>query len=687
MPSSPSRPSRARLGALAVSALALAGSLAAPLVAQDAPARMKVLIVSGANNHDWKFTSPELETILEETGRFEADITYEPGKDLADLERLRGYDAILLDYNGPRWGDAADAAFLAAVRDHGVGVSVIHAANNPFPGFTEFETLVGHLWRDGTGHGAFHEFTVEIVDHDHPITRGMTTFDAHPDELYHRLVNVQGVERRLLAHAFSSPESRGTGENEPMVLVGTYGEARVFHTPLGHVWVGAEGTKRSVLDPRFRDLVARGTEWAATGEVRDSFRAPNVLTEAERAAGWRPLFDGTTLDGWRGYRSREVPEGWRVEDGWIVSREGGSGGDLITTSMFGDFDLEFEWRAGPNANSGVMFHVRERAEQSYHSGPEYQILDDVGLGVAADADHSVGALYGLAAPVQKVRRLAGAVNTSRIRVRGGLVEHWLNGYPVATLDLDSDDGKRRVAGSKFAAWSDFARFATGHVALQDHGHEVAFRNLRVRDLDEEERRTRMGERVVLFDGTDLSAFQFFLGSNDPEASRTWTVQDGVAVCTGRPAGYLSTLREYRDYVLDVRWRFNPVTLEEGNSGVLLRLVGEDKVWPKSIECQLMSRNAGDIWNIDEFPLEVEPQRTQGRRTRNTHFMERAVGEWNDYQIVVDGGEVIVRVNGQEVNRASGAEVVPGRIGFQSEGAEIHFGRIELVPLRPRTRAG
>lgn len=470
-----------RIGSRGLAEDPAAGAADDPATAGER-ARLRVLIVSGANNHDWKFTTPELAQILEETGRFAVDITYEPSTGLADVERLRGYDAILLDYNGPRWGEAADAAFLSAVHDHGVGVAVVHAANNPFPGFDEYETLVGHLWRQGTGHGAFHEFKVDVVDRDHPITRTMLSFDQHPDELYHKLVNVQGVERRVLAHALSSRESRGTGENEPMILVGSYGAARVFHTPLGHVWVGAEGSKESQRDPRFRDLVARGTEWAATGEVRDSWDAPNSLTAAQRASGWRLLFDGASSDGWRGYRKDAMPDGWRIEDGWMKTRPGGSGGDVITSAMFGDFELALEWRVTPGANSGVIFRVHETEDASYKTGPEFQILDDAGHEMASDSNVSAGALYGLASPTRKVLRTVDGVNRSRIRVRGMHVEHFLNGHQIVDFDLGSEEGKRRIAASKFSAWPGFAAHAVGHIVLQDHGGEVWYRSLRVREL-------------------------------------------------------------------------------------------------------------------------------------------------------------------------------------------------------------
>ncbi|MFG0318460.1 MAG: family 16 glycoside hydrolase [Planctomycetota bacterium JB042] len=462
-------------------ALALTASCAPPLEAAEAPWR--ALIVSGANNHDWQWTTPRLSERLEASGKFRVEATFDPATDLAEDGFLERFDVLVLDYNGPRWGAAAERAFLAAL-DRGTGVAVIHAANNAFPGWVEFETMVGHLWREGTGHGRFHAFDVTIDDRDHPITRGMEDLAAHPDELYHRLVHMHDAEKRVLATALSSTESGGTGAREPMLTVGTYRGARVFHTPLGHVWKGQPATHASYEDDRFADLVVRGVEWAASGDVTTQPAPPNALSAAERADGWRLLFDGESLAGFGAFGGGPPPEGWRVEDGQIVVRGGGAGGDLVTTEEFGDFELDFEFLVTPGANSGVMIRVTDDGEETYHSGPEFQVLDDVAHGLAADAPHAVGALYALAAPKpSKVRRLPGAWNRGRIRVEGWAITHFLNGFVVCALDLASEEGRRRIAESKFAEWPVFAKARRGAIVLQDHGNEVRYRSVKVREID------------------------------------------------------------------------------------------------------------------------------------------------------------------------------------------------------------
>jgi Domain of Unknown Function (DUF1080) len=160
----------------------------------------------------------------------------------------------------------------------------------------------------------------------------------------------------------------------------------------------------------------------------------------------------------------------------------------------------------------------------------------------------------------------------------------------------------------------------------------------------------------------------------------WNVKDGVLHCKGHPIGYLRTTEDFTNFVVTVEWRFDPA-LGAGNSGVLVRMTGPDKVWPKSVEAQLDSGNAGDIWNIDEVPMQVDPTRTQGRRTVKLQpSSEKPLGEWNRYVITVDGGELKLEVNGVLQNEAHWLEEVPGKILLQSEGAPIEFRKIEIVPI-------
>ena len=218
---------------------------------------ISTLYLTGANNHDWERTGPFLRDVLTASGDFA--VTYTEDASAALEEDLSGVDLFFLDYNGPFWSDLAQESFLEAVLG-GAGVVVLHAADNAFPGWIAYEKLVGLLWREGTGHGKFHAFTVTIQNHEHPITAGLTDFVTE-DELYHRLVPMHGTHVEVLASAYSSPESGGTGNFEPMLMTTHYGEGRVFHTALGHVWKGS--SLAAIENAGFQETLLRGARWAA----------------------------------------------------------------------------------------------------------------------------------------------------------------------------------------------------------------------------------------------------------------------------------------------------------------------------------------------------------------------------------------------------------------------------------------
>jgi type 1 glutamine amidotransferase len=230
---------------------------------------ISTLLLTGANNHDWQRTAPFLQSLLEITGRFTVTLANPPSEVLAG--DLSACQLFVVDYNGTMWSEPAQNNFLQRVRQ-GAGVVIYHAANNAFTGWTEYEKLVGLLWREGTGHGAFHEFEVRVTNHEHSITRGLADFRTE-DELYHRLVPMHGTPVEVLATAYSAPDQGGTGNHEPMLMTTQYGKGRVFHTALGHVWPGdPNGEHRgsslvAIENQGFQTTFLRGCEWAATGAV------------------------------------------------------------------------------------------------------------------------------------------------------------------------------------------------------------------------------------------------------------------------------------------------------------------------------------------------------------------------------------------------------------------------------------
>ena len=228
---------------------------------------------------------------------------------------------------------------------------------------------------------------------------------------------------------------------------------------------------------RWSGMVAVGTlVFAACAGAQEV----NTLTDAQREAGWRLLFDGRSLEGWRGYNLDGMPGGWAVEDGMLTRV--GAGGDIITKAQFTDFELAIEWRVELGGNSGVFYRAVEGEEWIYHSAPEMQVVDDANHRDGRSPLTSAGANYALHAVPRGVVRSAGEWNDSRIAVRGSHVEHWLNGTKVVEYELGSDEWAALVADSKFVEWSAYGQAPRGHIGLQDHGDRVWYRNIRVREV-------------------------------------------------------------------------------------------------------------------------------------------------------------------------------------------------------------
>jgi hypothetical protein len=198
------------------------------------------------------------------------------------------------------------------------------------------------------------------------------------------------------------------------------------------------------------------------------------------------LFDGHGLDRWRGYKRQDAPAAWQARGDTLVFvpvANKGDRGDLLSRDQFGDFELEYEWRVVPGANSGVMWRVSEDNDFPWQSGAEQQVLDDERHPDGKIPTHRAGALYDLVVPPAGVARAVGEFNQARIVARGPRVQLFLNGKQTADVDFASDSGRALVARSKFKDLPNFARNARGHIVLQDHADTVYFRNVRIRALD------------------------------------------------------------------------------------------------------------------------------------------------------------------------------------------------------------
>ena len=273
---------------------------------------LKMLIVDGQNNHDWKAMTPPMKAALEGTGRFKVDVATTPDAKAAkgDWDTFRPdfskYDVVLSNYNGQPWPQPVKEALEKYVAGGG-GLVVVHAANNSFPEWAAWNDMIGLGWRDnnfgdrltmddagavvrtpkgegpGAGHGPQHSYKIVVRDADHPVTKGMPSSWLHAqDELYHGQRG-PAKDMHVLATAYSDKAKGGTGTNEPMIWVIPYGKGRVFTTVMGHVGGGETAAIRCV---GFQATVARGGEWAATGKVTlvipDDFPTDKVTTSPSK---------------------------------------------------------------------------------------------------------------------------------------------------------------------------------------------------------------------------------------------------------------------------------------------------------------------------------------------------------------------------------------------------------------------
>ena len=219
--------------------------------------------------------------------------------------------------------------------------------------------------------------------------------------------------------------------------------------------------------------------------------APNTLTEKERKEGWKLLFDGKSLKGWRGAYLDSLPaRGWEIRDGMLIVQASGGGeaafgGDLVTIAEYSSFELSVDFRLTEGANSGIKYFVTEQQPKTPGSakGLEYQILDDdrhpdAKLGI--DGNRKLASLYDILPAKVKNARPIGEWNQARIVVRGRQVEHWLNGVKVLGYERGGKIFLEHKGASKFKDLAGFGEAATGHLLLQDHGNQVFYRNIKIR---------------------------------------------------------------------------------------------------------------------------------------------------------------------------------------------------------------
>ncbi|MCU0382077.1 MAG: DUF1080 domain-containing protein [Chitinophagaceae bacterium] len=216
------------------------------------------------------------------------------------------------------------------------------------------------------------------------------------------------------------------------------------------------------------------------------FVLSSLNTEAQADKGWVSLFDGQSLQGWHLFKKPGSQSAWRVQDGAIyldVSNKEGRG-DLVTDQAFGDFHLKLEWKVKKGSNSGVIFFVQEqdRFGATWHTGPEFQVIDNTGYPDKLEPMQMAGSLYDLVACPTEYIKPTGEWNASEIIFQKGKLEFILNGHKAVSIMVGSDAWKTLIANSKFRTMKDFAQSLQGKIALQDHGGEVWYRNILIKSL-------------------------------------------------------------------------------------------------------------------------------------------------------------------------------------------------------------
>jgi Domain of Unknown Function (DUF1080)/Trehalose utilisation len=471
-------------------------------IAADTDAKpLRALLIDGqqAVYHKWVETSPVIKQTLEGCGRFTVDVATSPakGEDMSGYRpSFSDYDVVVLNYDGDAWSESMRTDFEKYVASGG-GVVVIHAADNAFPDWENYNRMIGlggwggrtekhgpyvrfrddQLVRDNSpgkagSHGKRVPFLIVIREPEHPITRGIPrSFMQAGDELYGKLRG-PAENMHVLASAYSDPATGGTGEHEPILMTTRFGKGRVFHTPLGHDVAGMKGVAFQVTLQRPNvDETTLPSDEAATrdpaslsvNEISDAI--PDIHGE-----GWVSLFNGTDISGWT---QKNGTATYRVEDGAIVGKttEGSPNSFLCSDKDYGDFELTFEVNDDEGLNSGVQ--IRSKSLKEFNNGrvhgPQVEIETSPG---EAGYIYSEGTGRGWITTEHPIldAYINNEWNRFVVRAKGDRIQTWINGKQIVDV-------------------SDAESFKEGFIGLQVHGigkgegpFQVRWRDIRVREL-------------------------------------------------------------------------------------------------------------------------------------------------------------------------------------------------------------
>lgn len=509
--------------------------------------KIKTLIITGQNNHNWEVSHKAIKLILENSGLFSVDIALSPekNKDMSNfIPDFTPYDLVVVDYNGDEWAELMKKRFINYVKKGG-GVVIYHASNNAFPKWKEYNELIAlggwngrnensgpwvywdkdKIVKDnsqgvGGSHGNLHEYTLNLRNNTHPVTKGLPSKWKHTkDELYDRMRGPGNI-KDLLYTVYSDPALNGSGREEPLLFTIQYGKGKIFHTMLGHAGKSINDNI-AMQCTGFQVTLLRGAEWAATGNVtqaipsdfpsadkssiRFAYRSPEAAPmQPAMTEYWEPqpslvipgksldissppsdaiiLFNGKDLSEWKAANGSD--QNWDVyDDIFTVNKKVG---DIITKKEFGDFQLHLEWCVPENisgenqarGNSGVFL------QDKY----EIQILDSYNN--ITYVNGQAASVYKQHPPLVNAMRKPGEWNVYDIIYKAPTFTKDGNyrTYPIVTVLHNGVlvQNNAIIQGTtEYIGFPKISPHGKGPIRLQSHGdpsEPISFRNIWIREL-------------------------------------------------------------------------------------------------------------------------------------------------------------------------------------------------------------
>lgn len=398
----------------------------------------------------------------------------------------------------------------------------------------------------------------------------------------------------------------------------------------------------------------------------------NTLTQAEINDGWKLLFDGQTMNGWRDFNGDSLTVAWHVVDGCIQAKGTGSDSDgyIVTCDEYENFILSWDWKLSKGGNSGMIYHVVEGPKFTvpYVTGPEYQLLDVPNFEGELEEWQKLGVDYAMHLPDTSKMHVNpyGEWNNSVIVFDNGHVEHWLNGEKILEFEAWTDDWFARKNSGKWSNAPEYGLAKKGVICLQDHGYPASFKNIKIKELPR-----KAGKEVNLFNGKDLTGWEAY-------GTELWYVEDSLLVCESGPDrdyGYLATREYYDDYDLSVDFK----QLQNGNSGVFIRSWVEPKAkvngW--QVEVAPPGNDTGGIYESygRGWLIQIDEEKENILK----------YGEWNTLRVRVQGDNVQTWLNGEPMVNITDEKIGKGkgRIALQihdGQDIKIQWKNLKLTTL-------